>query len=187
MEQVKIIFDKLDADGQKAVDHLRFEFSKIRAGRANPQLFDRLLVEYHGTPTPLNQMGNISVPEPRLIQISVWDASSLKDVEKAIINSDLGLTPTNDGKVIRVAFPELTEERRKDLAKQIKKIAEDVKVALRNVRRDAIDAIKKLEKDVPLSKDDVATNEKEADKVAQKFIEQVDQIFKDKEKEILTV
>jgi ribosome recycling factor len=186
-EQVKEIFDKLNVRCQKALDFLKNELAAIRAGRANPQLFDKLLVDYYGTPTPLNQMANISAPEPRAVVISVWDAGAVKLVEKAILASDLGLTPTNDGKSLRVNFPVLTEERRKDLVKQIKKMAEDSRVVVRNDRRDCIEALKKLKNDKLISEDELSAKEKEADKAIAKHLETLEKIYKDKETEILTV
>lgn len=172
---------------KKSIDNLKEEYSTIRAGRANPHLLDKLKVDYYGTPSPLQSVANISVPEARIIQIQPWESKLIKDIEKAIIVSDLGLTPSNDGKVIRLMFPELTEERRKELVKDVKKRAENAKVAVRNVRRDANDAIKKLNKNSEISEDDMKQLEDQVQKFTDKFITDIDKITEDKSKEILTV
>lgn len=171
----------------KSLDNLKEEFSTIRAGRANPHLLDKLRVDYYGTPSPLQSVANISVPEARVIQIQPWESKIIKDIEKAILVSDLGLTPSNDGKVIRLVFPELTEERRKDLVKDVKKRSENAKVAVRNIRRDANDAIKKLNKNSEISEDEVKQLEEQVQKFTDKFITDIDKITEDKSKEILTV
>lgn len=175
--------DKMD----KSVSVLKSDFTSIRAGRANPHILDKILVDYYGTKTPINQMGNITVSDARTLAISVWDASSLKNVEKAILEANVGLTPINDGKLIRLVFPELTEERRKDLVKQIKKMAEDCKIAVRNIRRDSLDTFKKMKNDKKITEDDLAAVEKEVEKTCSKTIENIDNLVKDKEKDILTV
>ena len=162
------------------------EFGTIRAGRANPHVLDRIMVEYYGTPTPLQQVANISVPEARMIQIQPWEGSLVKEIEKAINMSDLGINPTNDGKVIRLIFPELTEERRKDLVKEVKKKGEAAKVAIRNIRRDANDMLKKLGK-TDVSEDEIAELEDSVQKMTDKFIKKVDEAVEVKSKEILTV
>jgi len=172
---------------KKTVSVLEDEFQTIRAGRANPRVLDRLTVDYFGTETPLNQVGNISVPEPRMIQIAPWDASTLKNIEKAIQASDLGINPTNDGKVIRIVFPELTEERRKDLTKDVKKKGEDAKVAIRNIRRDANEASKKAEKAKEITEDDLKRLEKDSQTFTDKYIAEVDKKVEAKNKEIMTV
>ena len=172
---------------QKSLDNLREEFASIRAGRANPHLLDKLRVDYYGTPSPIQSVANISVPEPRIIQIQPWESKLIKDIEKAILASDLGLTPNNDGKVIRLVFPELTEERRKDLVKDVKKKSENAKVAVRNVRRDANDAIKKLNKSNEISEDEVKVLEDTIQKATDKFIVEIDKLTEAKSKEILTV
>ena len=154
--QVQEEFDKYELKLSKAFDHLKSEFLSIRAGRANPQVLNRITVDYYGTPTQLNQMATITVPEARMLVISLYDTSMLKAVVKAINESDIGINPTDDGKTIRLVFPQLTEERRKDLIKQIKKIAEETKVVLRNERRDTMDALKKLKKDNAITEDDIA-------------------------------
>ncbi|MBE5959364.1 MAG: ribosome recycling factor [Lachnospiraceae bacterium] len=172
---------------QKSYENLLGEYTTIRAGRANPHILDRIQVDYYGSPTPIQQVGNISVPEARMIVIQPWDASVLKDLEKALLMSDLGLTPTNDGKCIRLVFPELTEERRKELVKDVKKKGEAAKVAVRNIRRDAIDAIKKKGKEDGISEDEVKSYEDDVQKLTDKFVEKIDGAVEDKSKEILTV
>ena len=171
----------------KTMNNLEEEFGSIRAGRANPHVLDKLRVDYYGTPSPIQSVANVSVPEPRMIQIQPWEASLVKAIEKAILTSDLGINPTNDGKVIRLVFPELTEERRKDLAKDVKKKGEDAKVAVRNIRRDAIDHVKKLGKSDGLSEDEVKGLEDSIQKLTDKYIADVDKAVDAKTKEILTV
>lgn len=171
----------------KTVAALVGDYAAIRAGRANPQVLDRLTVDYYGTPTPLNQVGSISVPEARILQIQPWDATVLKAIEKAINMSDLGLNPNNDGKVIRLIFPELTEERRKDLTKDVKKKAENSKVAIRNVRRDALDAFKKAEKKKEMTEDELKDLEDKTQKLTDKFIAEIDKKCEEKCKDILSV
>jgi ribosome recycling factor len=171
----------------KTIDALNNEYGAIRAGRANPAILDKIKVEYYGTPTPINQLGNVSVPEARTLLIQPWDASVLKEIEKEIQKSDIGINPTNDGKVIRLSFPPLTEERRKALVKDVAKIAENSKVAVRNLRRDAIDKIKALKKDNKITEDDVKEAEDKIQKLTDKYVKNVDDLAKDKEKEILTV
>ena len=172
---------------QKSYENLVEEYATIRAGRANPHILDRITVDYYGTPTPLQQVANISVPEPRMILIQPWEKNLLKEIEKAILVSDLGINPTNDGNVIRLVFPELTEERRKDLAKDVKKKGEGAKVAIRNIRRDAIDSIKKMEKAGDISEDDLKQGEEKIQKITDKMIEKVDKAIETKTKEIMTV
>ncbi|MDE7396071.1 MAG: ribosome recycling factor [Clostridiales bacterium] len=159
----------------------------VRAGRANPQILNKITVDYYGTPTPLNQMATITVPEARMLVISLYDISMLKEVVKAINASDIGINPTDDGKSIRLVFPILTEERRKELTKQIKKTAEDTKVVLRNERRDIMEVLKKLKKDSVITEDEVATYEKDVQKTLDKYIESVDKAVKEKEAEILEI
>ncbi|MDF2589607.1 MAG: ribosome recycling factor [Anaerocolumna sp.] len=171
----------------KTLDNLKEEFASIRAGRANPHLLDKLKVDYYGTPSSLQQVANVSVPEPRIIQIQPWESKLIKDIEKAILASDLGLTPSNDGKVIRLVFPELTEERRKDLVKDVKKKAENAKVAIRNIRRDANDAFKKMNKGNEISEDELKGLEDSIQKITDKFITDIEKITDDKSKEVLTV
>ena len=171
---------------QKTVDFLGEDFMTIRAGRANPHVLDKIKVDYYGTPTPLQQVGNITVPEPRMIQIAPWEKSLIKEIEKAILCSDVGITPSNDGSVIRLVFPELTEERRKDLVKEVKKKGEESKVAVRNSRRDGNDSFKKLAKE-DVSEDEIKMLEEQLQKVTDKFIKEIDGMVEEKSKEILTV
>lgn len=172
---------------QKTMNNLADEFGSIRAGRANPHVLDKIRVDYYGTPTALQQVANISVPEPRMLLIQPWEASLVKDIERAILTSDLGINPTNDGKAIRLLFPELTEERRKELAKDIKKKGENAKVAIRNIRRDANDTFKKLGKNSDISEDEIKELEDKAQKMTDKYIAEVDKAVENKTKEILTV
>ena len=183
MENIKDIEGRM----QKSVDNLKEEYVTIRAGRANPHILDRLRVDYYGTPTPIQQVANVSVPEARMIQIQPWEASLIKDIEKAILVSDLGLTPNNDGKTIRLVYPELTDDRRKELAKDIKKKGDNAKVAIRNIRRDANDAIKKENKAGDISDDEAKNSEDEIQKITDKYIAMIDSAIDDKTKEILTV
>ena len=178
---------KYDNKMQKSYDNLLEEFGSIRAGRANPHVLDKLKVDYYGTPTGLQQVANISVPEPRMLLIQPWEPNMVRVIEKAILTADLGINPTNDGKVIRLAFPELTEERRKDLAKDVKKKGEAAKVAVRNIRRDANDAFKKLGKSSDISEDEVKELEEKVQKLTDKYIANVDKAVEEKTKEILTV
>lgn len=171
----------------KSFDNLKEEYTTIRAGRANPHILDKLRVDYYGTPSAIQSVANISVPEPRVIQIQPWESKLIKDIEKAILVSDLGLTPNNDGKVIRLIFPELTEDRRKDLVKDVKKKSESAKVAIRNIRRDANDAFKKLNKGNEISEDELKLLEDGVQKITDKYIVDIDRITEDKSKEILTV
>lgn len=181
-ERIQEYNDKM----QKTIDHLESEYQTIRAGRANPHVLDRIKIDYYGTPTPIQQVGNISIPEPRMIQIQPWEKNLLKDIEKAIQMSDIGINPTNDGQVIRLVFPELTEERRKDLVKDVKKKGEADKVAIRNIRRDGNDAFKKLSK-TDISEDEIKQLEDELQKLTDKFIKIVDEMIEEKSKDILTV
>ena len=180
-ERLKVYEEKMT----KSYDAMIREFTAIRAGRANPHVLDKLKVDYYGTPTPIQQVGNISVPEPRMLQIQPWEKSLIKAIEKAILTSDLGITPSNDGTVIRLVFPELTEERRKDLVKEVKKKAEECKVAVRNIRRDGNEAFKKIAKEI--SEDEVKQLEEELQKITDKYIKEVDKLTEAKSAEILTV
>lgn len=171
---------------KKALEFLESDYGSIRAGRANPHVLDKIRVDYYGTPTPIQQVGNVTVPEARIIQIAPWEKSLLKAIEKAILTSDLGINPSNDGSVIRLIFPELTEERRKDLAKEVKKKAEDAKVAVRNIRRDGNDAFKKLGK-TEISEDEIKDLEDQLQKLTDKYIKEVDVMMEAKTKEIMTV
>ena len=172
---------------KKAYDYLESDYMGIRAGRANPHVLDKLRVDYYGTPTPIQQVGNVTVPEARIIQIAPWEKSLIKDIEKAIMTSDIGINPSNDGSVIRLVFPELTEDRRKELAKDVKKKAEDAKVAVRNIRRDGNDAFKKLGKSSEVSEDEVKQLEDQLQKLTDKFIKEIDVLMEAKSKEIMTV
>ena len=180
--RLQVYNDKME----KAIAHLEADYQGIRAGRANPHVLDKVRVDYYGTPTPIQQVGNISVPEPRMLQIAPWDKGLLKLIEKAILTSDLGINPSNDGSVIRLIFPELTEERRKDLVKDVKKKGEEAKVAIRNIRRDANDAFKKLAKE-DVSEDEIKDLEKDVQKLTDKYIKDIEKAVEDKSKEILTV
>lgn len=171
----------------KTLDVLEDEFGAIRAGRANPHVLDKIKVDYYGTPTPLQQVGNISVPEARMIVIQPWEKSLIKPIEKAILTSELGINPNNDGNAIRLIFPELTEDRRKELAKDVKKKGDQAKVAIRNIRRDAMDAFKKMEKSGDMSEDDRDLAEEKMQKLTDKMIEKVDKAVETKTKEIMTV
>ena len=172
---------------EKSLKNLDDEFGAIRAGRANPRVLDRITVDYYGAPTPLQQVGNISVPEARVIAIKPFDASILGDIEHALMASDIGITPTNDGTVIRLVYPELTEERRKELAKDIKKKGENAKVAIRNIRRDAIDAIKKKGKEDSISEDEIKGYEDDVQKSTDAYVKKIDDAIDAKSKEIMTV
>ena len=171
----------------KTIESLANDYQGIRAGRANPHILDKLRVSYYGVDTPIQQVGNVSVPEPKTIVISPWDASLVKEIKKAILASDIGINPNNDGKVIRLVFPELTEERRKDLAKDVKKKAEDSKVAIRNIRRDAMDSFKKQEKNSEITEDELKTVTDKVQKLTDKYIETLDKVAENKTKEIMTV
>ncbi len=172
---------------KKSLTSLETELNTIRAGRANPHVLDKILVDYYGTPTPVAQVGNITVPEARLLQIQPWDSNLLKAIEKAISASDIGINPTNDGKVIRLVFPELTEERRKSLTKETKKKGEDTKVALRNIRRDALDEFKKLKKKSEITEDELKDLEDKMQKITDKYITEIDKLIDAKNKEIMSI
>ena len=171
---------------KKAIEYLEGDYNGIRAGRANPHILDKLRVDYYGTPTPIQQVGNVTVPEARVIQIAPWEKSLIKTIEKAILTSDIGINPSNDGNVIRLVFPELTEERRKDLAKDVRKKAEEGKVAIRNIRRDGNDALKKLGK-TDVSEDEIKQLEEQLQKLTDKYIKEVDALMEKKSNEIMTV
>lgn len=181
-ERIKIYEEKMT----KSLNNLQEEFASIRAGRANPHVLDKLTVDYYGTQTPLQQVANITVPEARMIQIQPWESSLIKAIEKVILCSDLGLNPSNDGKLIRLVFPELTEERRKDLVKDVKKKGENAKVAIRNIRRDANDALKKL-KGSDVSEDEIKQLEEKVQKMTDQYIGKIDKAIEEKSKEIMTV
>lgn len=181
-ERLKVYEEKMT----KSYDSMQREFISIRAGRANPHVLDKIRVDYYGTPTPLQQVGNISVPEPRMLQIQPWEKSLLKAIEKAILTSDIGINPTNDGSIIRLVFPELTEERRKELVKDVKKKGEAAKVALRNIRRDGNDSFKKL-KGTEVSEDEIKDMEDELQKITDKYVKEVEKAVDVKSKEVMTV
>ena len=182
-EKFQVYEDKMN----KSLDALLNEYASIRAGRANPKVLDKIRVDYYGTPTPIQQVGNVSVPEARMLVIQPWEKGLLKAIEKAILTSDLGINPTNDGSVIRLVFPELTEERRKELAKDVKKKGEGAKVAVRNIRRDANDSFKKMEKADEISEDEKTEAEEKIQKLTDKMIEKIDKAVETKMKEIMTV
>ena len=181
-ERLQVYDDKM----KKAFEFLEADYATIRAGRANPHVLDKLRVDYYGTPTPIQQVCNVTVPEARIIQIAPWEKSLLRDIEKAILTSDIGINPSNDGSVIRLVFPELTEERRKDLVKDVKKKAEEGKVAVRNIRRDGNDAFKKLAK-TDVSEDEIKQLEDKLQKLTDKYIKDIDALMESKSKEIMTV
>ena len=182
-EELKVYEEKME----KSIDALLNEYASIRAGRANPHILDKLTVDYYGAPTPIQQVANVSVPEARMIQIQPWEKSMLKAIEKAILTSDIGINPTNDGTSIRLVFPELTEDRRKELAKDVKKKGDEAKVAIRNIRRDANEAFKKMNKNNELTEDDQKDLESQAQKMTDKYISDIDKAVEEKTKEIMTV
>ncbi len=186
-EEVAILFEIFDENANKSVDAFITELLKMRAGRANPHLLNGIEANYYGTMTPLNQMANITVPEARILMVAVWDANALKNVEKAIIDANIGIMPNNDGKVIRLVFPELTEERRKMLVKDVNSLAEKIKVSVRNERRDVINQLRKLKKDSAITEDDLFLFEKRMDDKVNDFVVKIDKIALDKEKEIMSV
>lgn len=183
MEELKVYEEKME----KSINSMLNDFASIRAGRANPHVLDKIRVDYYGTPTPIQQVGNISVPEARMIIIQPWEKSLIKAIEKAIQTSDLGINPNNDGSVIRLVFPELTEDRRKELAKDIKKKGEAAKVAVRNIRRDANDTFKKMEKNDEMSEDDLKLAIDKMQKITDKAIEKIDKAVENKTQEVMTV
>jgi ribosome recycling factor len=187
LDEVKKIFSDYVERMDKSIDSMKIEFQNIRAGRANPHILDKITVEAYGAPTPLNQIGNITVAEARVLIISVWDTSLLKAAEKAILAANIGLTPTNDGKILRLVFPELTGERRKELVKTVKTVGEATKVALRNERRDVLEGLKRFKKDNLITEDDQKTFEKDAEKLIAQKTEIVERLVKEKEDEIVSV
>lgn len=181
------MIEKYTEKMQKSIDNLEKEYNSIRAGRANPHVLDRIRVDYYGTPTPIQQVGNVTVPEPRLITIQPWEPSLLKAIEKAILQSDIGINPSNDGRMIRLVFPELTEERRKELVKDVKKKGEGAKVAIRNIRRDANEFLKKANKANEITEDELKEQQTKVQKETDKYVKKVDEAIDKKSKEILTV
>lgn len=184
---MKELLKKSEERMQRRIDHLTDEYKSIRAGRANPAILDKVKVDYYGTPTPINQVASVSVPEARTITIQPWDASILGAINKAILSSDIGINPQNDGKLIRLNFPPLTEDRRKEIVKDVAKIAEGTKVQIRNVRRDTLDELKKMKKDGDLTEDDLKDGEKRAQDLTDKFIKKAEAISSDKQKEIMAL
>ena len=172
---------------ERSIENLKERLAEVRAGRANPAILNKIKIDYYGTPTPINQVAGVSVPEARMIVIQPWDMSVLKEIEKAILASDIGINPNNDGKVIRLSFPELTEERRKDLVKEIKKYSEETKVAVRYARRDGIDKAKAMQKNGEITEDDLKGAENEIQKITDKNIEEIDKIISNKETEIMSI
>lgn len=180
-------YNEIKEKMNKTISVYSENLSEIRAGRANPAILNKIKVDYYGVPTPISQVAGISVPEARLIVIQPWDANILKEIEKEILKSDIGINPNNDGKVIRLAFPELNEERRKEIVKDIKKLAEDAKVAVRSIRRDAIDGFRKQQKDSEITEDELKVAEDEVQKITDKMVEEIDAILANKEKEVMSV
>ncbi len=180
-------YSSIEEKMDKTISVFSENLSEVRAGRANPAILNKVKIDYYGTPTPINQVAGVSVPEARLIVIQPWDMSILKEIERAILASDIGINPNNDGKVIRLAFPELNEERRKELVKDIRKTAEDAKVAVRSIRRDGIDEFKKKQKDSEITEDDLHSAEEQIQKITDKKIEEIDNILSNKEKEIMSI
>lgn len=184
---IKEVFSSHENKMKKTIEALKREYSSLRAGRATPALLDKVMVDYYGTPTPVNQVANVSVPEPRMITIQPWEKPMLAAIEKAIMKSDLGLNPNSDGTMIRLSIPQLTQERRNELAKTTHKKAEDAKISLRNIRRDANDAIKKLEKDKAINEDENKKAQEDMQKIVDKYIKEIDAVMAGKEKEIMEV
>lgn len=180
-------YDEIKEKMSKAIEILNERLTEVRAGRANPAILNKIKIDYYGTPTPINQVAGISVPEARLIVIQPWDTNILKEIERAILAADLGINPNNDGKVIRLAFPELNEERRKELVKEVKRIAEDARIAVRAVRRDGMDEAKTKQKNSEITEDELRLAENEIQKITDKKIDEIDQILENKEKEIMSV
>ncbi len=180
-------YSKIEEKMKKTIEALQTNYSEIRAGRANPAILNKVKIDYYGVPTPVSQVAGISVPEARLIVIQPWDVSVLKEIEKAILTSDIGINPNNDGKVIRLSFPELNEERRKEIVKDVKKLAEESKVAIRNARRDGIDEYKALQKDNAISEDELRNAEDDIQKLTDKYVAEIDKVAIDKEKEVMSV
>ena len=178
---------KFEEKMKKTISVFEENLAEIRAGRANPAILNKIMIDYYGTPTPINQVAGISVPEARLIVIQPWDGSILKEIEKEILKSDIGINPNNDGKVIRLSFPELTEDRRKEIVKDIRKMAEEAKVAVRSIRRDAIDEAKKAQKDSEMSEDELKSAEDSIQKLTDKYVAKVDEILEAKEKEVMSI
>ncbi len=187
IDEVDLIFDEMNEKIDKTMQNYITELRSIRAGRANPHILDKVVVDYYGTPTPINNMANVSVPEARLLVISPWDKSQLKAIERAILAANIGINPNNDGHVIRLVFPELTEERRRSTVKEAKTLVEESKIVMRNARRDAIDDLKKIQKASTITEDDLKNYTEDVDKILSKNTDEVDKLFKEKEQEILSI
>ena len=187
IDEVDLIFDEMNEKIDKTMQNQITELRSIRAGRANPHILDKVVVDYYGTPTPINNMANVSVPEARLLVISPWDKSQLKAIERAILAANVGINPNNDGHVIRLVFPELTEERRRSTVKEAKTLVEESKIVMRNARRDAIDELKKIQKASTITEDDLKNYTEDVDKTLSKNTDEVDRLFKEKEQEILSI
>ena len=187
IDEVDLIFDEMNEKIDKTMQNYLTELRSIRAGRANPHILDKVVVDYYGTPTPINNMANVSVPEARLLVISPWDKSQLKAIERAILAANIGINPNNDGHVIRLVFPELTEERRRSTVKEAKTLVEESKIVMRNARRDAIDELKKIQKASTITEDDLKNYTEDVDKNLAKNTDEVDRLFKEKEQEILSI
>ena len=187
IDEVDIIFDEMNEKIDKTMQNYITELRSIRAGRANPHILDKVVVDYYGTPTPINNLANVSVPEARLLVISPWDKSQLKAIERAILAANIGINPNNDGHVIRLVFPELTEERRRSTVKEAKTLVEESKIVMRNARRDAIDDLKKIQKASTITEDDLKNYTEDVDKILSKNTDEVDKLFKEKEQEILSI
>ena len=181
------ILKKTRSGMEKAIDALKKEFAKVRTGRASTALLDEVRIDYYGTPTPLNQVGSLTVPEPRMIMIQPWEKNLIPEIEKAILKSDLGLNPSSDGQLIRIAIPPLTEERRKEMVKLVKRMGEDARVAIRNVRRDSNDALKKMEKEKEISEDELKRGEKDIQDLTDQYVKKVDELISSKETEVMEV
>ena len=182
---IELVYEEMEEKMEKTLSAFNTELRKVRTGRASLSILDGITVDYYGTPTPLNQLASLSVPESRLIVVQPWDTSAIKEVEKAILQSNIGLTPNNDGKVIRLAIPPLTEERRKEIARQVRQMSEDYKVAMRNVRRDANENLKQMKKDGDISEDDAFSAKDKVQEITDKYINLIDSVYQEKEKEIL--
>lgn len=187
IDEVDLIFDDMNEKIDKTMQNYISELRSIRAGRANPHILDKVVADYYGTPTPINNMANISVPEARLLVIAPWDKSQLKNIERAILAANIGINPNNDGHVIRLVFPELTEERRRSTVKEAKTLVEESKIVMRNARRDAIDDLKKIQKASTITEDDLKNYTEDVDKILSKNTDEVDKLFKEKEQEILSI
>ena len=184
---MQTIFENTKTKMEKTIVNLKSEFGSIRAGRANASVLDRVMVDYYGTPTPINQLASVSIAEARILVIQPWDASVLNAISKAIQVSDIGINPTNDGKVIRLVFPQLTEDRRKEIVKSVKKVSEEAKVAIRSIRRDSLDKLKKMQKNSEITEDDLSNGEKEVQKITDDFVKKIDEETKVKEKEVMEI